>query len=95
MTLLFQSYIVASGSRHNNSEVDKMNIVLFLRSFARCCFFITTKNRQSDLNKAKYIASLDRIEENLNKEEDLGYQRHFIAVGNRMRRAAEELSNAN
>lgn len=71
-----------------------MNIVLFLRSFARCCFFITTKNRQSDLNKAKYIASLDRIEENLNKEE-LGYQRHFIAVGNRIRRAAKELSNAN
>lgn len=72
-----------------------MNIVLFLRSFARCCFFITTKNRQSDLNKAKYIASLDRIEDNLNKEEELGYQRHFIAVGNRIRRAAKELSNAN
>lgn len=73
-----------------------MDLMLFLRSIARCCFFITTKNRQSDLNKAKYIASLDRIEENLNKEEEeLGYQRHFIAVGNRMRRAAKELSNAN
>ncbi len=71
-----------------------MDLMLFLRSIARCCFFITTKNRQSDLNKAKYIASLDRIEENLNKEE-LGYQRHFIAVGNRIRRAAKELSNAN
>lgn len=30
-----------------------------------------------------------------NKEEELGYQRHFITVGNRMRRAAKELSNAN
>lgn len=71
-----------------------MDLMLFLRSIARCCFFITTKNRQSDLNKAKYIASLDRIEENLDKEE-LGYQRHFIAVGNRIRRAAKELSNVN
>ncbi len=72
-----------------------MDLMLFLRSIARCCFFITTKNRQSDLNKAKYIASLDRIEDNLNKEEDLGYQRHFITVGNRIRRAAKELSNVN
>lgn len=90
----FQSYIVAVGSRRNNSEVDKMDIMLFLRSFARCCFF-TTKNRQSNLNKAKYIASLDRLEDNLNKEEELGYQRHFVTVGNRIRRAAKELSNAN
>ena len=72
-----------------------MDLMLFLRSIARCCFFITTKNRQSDLNKAKYIASLDRIEENLDKEEELGYQRHFIAVGNRIRRTAKELPNAN
>ena len=72
-----------------------MDLMLFLRSIARCCLFITNKNRQSDLNKAKYIASLDRIEDNLNKEEELGYQRHFIAVGNRIRRAAKELSNAN
>lgn len=71
-----------------------MNLMLFLRSFARCCFF-TTKNRQSNLNKAKYIASLDRLEDNLNKEEELGYQRHFVTVGNRMRRVANKLSNAN
>lgn len=71
-----------------------MNLMLFLRSIAHCCFF-TTKNRQSDLHKAKYLASLDRLENNLNKEEELGYQRHFITVGNRMRRAAKELSNAN
>lgn len=71
-----------------------MNLMLFLRSIARCCFF-TTKNRQSDLHKAKYLASLERLENNLNKEEELGYQRHFIAVGNRIRRAAKELPNAN
>lgn len=63
--------------------------MLFLRNIARCCFF-TTKNRKSDLHKAKYLASLDRLEKQLNKEE-LGYQRHFIAVGNRIRRATKEM----
>ncbi len=67
-----------------------MNLMLFLRSIARCCFF-TTKNRQSDLHKAKYLASLDRLEKQLNKEEELGYQRYFIAVGNRIRRATKEM----
>ena len=71
-----------------------MDLMLFLRSIDRCCFF-TTKNRQSNLNKAKYIASLDRLEDNLNKEEELGYQRHFVTVGYRIRRAAKELSNDN
>lgn len=65
--------------------------MLFLRNIARCCFF-TTKNRKSDLHKAKYLASLDRLEKQLNKEEEeLGYQRHFIAVGNRIRRATKEM----
>lgn len=71
-----------------------MDFMLFFKSSIRCCFF-TTRNHQSDLNKAKYLASLDNLEKNLNKDKELGYQRHFITVGNKIRRAAKELSNAN
>ncbi len=65
-----------------------MDYLLFLKNFIYGCFFITNK-RKSDLNKAKYIASLDNLENNLKKEEKLGYQRHFIKIGNRIRRVTK------
>lgn len=75
-------------------KITEMNLTLFVKSLIRCCFR-TTREHQTDTNKAKYIASLERLEYCLDIEQELGFQRHFITVGNRIRHASKELSNAN
>ncbi|MGN0915698.1 MAG: hypothetical protein ACI4NE_05025 [Succinivibrio sp.] len=70
-----------------------MEFLCLFKSMIRCCF--TFRDNRSELNKKKFSASLNHMEYVLDKEQELGYQRHFITVGCKMRHASEVLSNAN
>ena len=57
-----------------------MSIKFFFKSFFRQCF-TNQRQKESCMRRARYEKSLARYEKLLDKQDNVGYQRHFITAG--------------
>ena len=61
----------------------------FLRALLVYCIGYP-EDKEKDLRRQKTLASYDRIERQLNEEANIGFQRYFDIVGNRIYRSANK-----